>query len=561
MTSPGTATVQGVDLARTSFDENELEKLSTANLNKPITMRVTDEERSPYGAVVLQPRESRIVRAECDGELAFVLFQAHTKYGANVTLSYIGDWSGPPPANASHRSRNAGLIRPCTNAAVKLTNEKFDQNLTVLLIAVGYSRVDPIPGGCALEFPLRISPFLRLQLASPTEISLEFQHARAGSLMQHPTSCSVSFSLLSYEIYLYYLTPSEDYHEALQLMSDSRRMPRHATRVHASETPRTRTLFVAYPQTRAIYSVLVRQLYRSGYETSAAYTPVATLGCADYPDLATCRTSTSSVVALALVTALALRMTLAGHRFLKTQITAASFLLFLLAFEPLLIPVAAVLASALGSLFFLGLWFFFGIPVLAVIPSGFLLGLLVAAFLSFTPLGNVLLLRSAFAFRTMTICSMLSITALLLPTTQLLSIVASSVVGSFCSLYAVDRVFLHSTFSNIVDVARARFEATTSIYTHNQVPFAMVDVVFILLWLVLLVAGVVIQYRDNLEIDREFPVAPIKLLKRYLRRQKGRLICTCVSRYDDDASLLMQDNADEFLPPGYSTFHGRNILI
>lgn len=71
----GTATVQGVDLARTSFDENELEKLSTANLNKPITMRVTDEERSPYGAVVLQPRESRIVRAECDGELAFVLFQ------------------------------------------------------------------------------------------------------------------------------------------------------------------------------------------------------------------------------------------------------------------------------------------------------------------------------------------------------------------------------------------------------------------------------------------------------------------------------------------------------
>lgn len=42
----------------------------------------------------------------------------------------------------------------------------------------------------------------------------------------------------------------------------------------------------------------------------------------------------------------------------------------------------------------------------------------------------------------------------------------------------------------------------------------MIDVVFILLWLVLLVAGVVIQYRDNLEIDREFPVAPIKLLKR-----------------------------------------------
>lgn len=270
-------------------------------------------------------------------------------------------------------------MRPCTHAEVDLTNEKVDRNLTVLLIAVGYSRVDPVPGGCALEFPLPISPFLRLHLDSPTEISLEFQHARAGSLALHPTSCSSSFSLLRYDIYLYYLSPTEDYHRALQLMSDARRMPRHATRVHASESPRTRTIFVAYPQTRAIYSVLVRQLYRSGYETAAAYTPVATLGCADYPQLAACRTSTGSVVALALATALALCMTLAGHRFLKTQIASASFLLFLLGLEPLLQPAAAVACSAIGSLFFLGLWFCFGIPVLAVIPSGFLLGLLVAA--------------------------------------------------------------------------------------------------------------------------------------------------------------------------------------
>ncbi|XP_003738364.1 transmembrane 7 superfamily member 3-like [Galendromus occidentalis] len=523
-----------------------------------VLFKISDSNRSPATAVVLRPREKQTVEAECPDEVSFVLFQAHTKYGANVTLSY----DEYPRGNNSHSSRNAGLLRPCSDARVFLINEQTSRNLTVLLIAVGYSKVDPTPGGCNMEFPVRVAPYLRLNLYSPTEISIDFQHARAGSLATDKATCQESFSALRYEIYLYYMGHNEDYHKALQLMSDAHKIRKHATRVHATlDSPKTRNIFVAYPQNRAIYGVVVTQIYRSGYSTAAAYVPVATLGCGDYPFLAACRTSTGSVIALAVFTAMALCMALAGHRFLKTQIALAAFVLSLLVFEPLMDPVASVALAASVATLFLGIWFFFGIPVIAVIPSGFLLGLLITAIFFFTPVGNLFIFRSVFAYRTVTICTMLSITALLLPTTQLLSIVASAVVGSFSSLYAVDRVFLHSTFSKIVDVARARFEATTSIHTHNQVPFAVIDVILICIWLVLSLTGIVVQYKDTLETDREFPVAPVKLLKRYLKRRKrGRLICTCASRYDD-TSFLMNDNDDELPSPGYSTFHGRNILI
>ena len=535
-----------------------LSSLLTSTTAGEVLFKITDSDRSPATAVVLRPRDKQRVEAECPDEVSYVLFQAHTKYGANVTLSY----DPTPHANNSHSSRNAGLLRPCSKARIYLINEQTDRNLTVLLIAVGYSKVDPIPGGCNMEFPVRIAPYLRMNLYSPTEISIEFQHARAGSLAMGRATCRESFSALRYEIYLYYMSHNEDYHRALQLMSDAHKIRKHATRVHATlDSPKTRNIFVAYPQNRAIYGVVVSQSYRSGYSTAAAYVPVATLGCGDYPFLAACRTSTGSVVALAVVTAVALCMTLAGHRFLKTQITLAAFVLSLLVLEPVLEPVVSVALAGLIATAFLSIWFFFGIPVIAVIPSGFLLGLLLSAIFFFTPIGNLFIFRSVFAYRTVTLCAMLSITALLLPTTQLLSILASAVVGSFSSLYAVDRVFLHSTFSKIVDVARARFEASTSIHTHNQVPFAAVDFVLICIWLILSMSGIIVQYKDTLDAEREFPVAPVKLVKRYLkRRNRGRLICTCATRYDD-TSFLMNDTNDELPSPGYSTFHGRNILI
>ncbi|OQR70773.1 transmembrane 7 superfamily member 3-like [Tropilaelaps mercedesae] len=122
---PPVCTVYGGKPERTTSRCNETpQRIRFPKSNAPIIMQVISEERSPHRVVILQPRESRIVRAECEEELAFVLFQAHTKHGVDVTLSYVGNWSGPPPVNVSHRSRNAGLVRPCSHAEVDLINEQ-----------------------------------------------------------------------------------------------------------------------------------------------------------------------------------------------------------------------------------------------------------------------------------------------------------------------------------------------------------------------------------------------------------------------------------------------------
>lgn len=95
----------------------------------------------------------------------------------------------------------------------------------------------PIPGGCNIEFPLEISPFLYLR---PTDLLLvdylEFQRAAIGNETNEKRMCGpASYRRLSYQIYAYYGLASADdeieYFHRLTLMSNRDWVTEHATLV------------------------------------------------------------------------------------------------------------------------------------------------------------------------------------------------------------------------------------------------------------------------------------------------------------------------------------------
>lgn len=82
-----------------------------------------------------------------------------------------------------------------------------------------------------MEFPVEISPFLKISLKQGFTI-IEFQHANVGYGPYEPEpSCSDTVSYLSYATYLYFLNENEfdeeQYFKGLALMTDVESIKQH----------------------------------------------------------------------------------------------------------------------------------------------------------------------------------------------------------------------------------------------------------------------------------------------------------------------------------------------
>lgn len=88
---------------------------------------------------------------------------------------------------------------------------------------------DPIPGGCALEFPLETSPFLRLSSNGIFD-SWEFQRAQAYEQKDDdedgkPVPCDETQFKIKYEIYYHFLNDDDsmmdqqDYFYYIEMMT------------------------------------------------------------------------------------------------------------------------------------------------------------------------------------------------------------------------------------------------------------------------------------------------------------------------------------------------------
>ncbi|CAN7937243.1 unnamed protein product, partial [Ixodes hexagonus] len=439
----------------------------------------------------------------------YLLFQSHTQM-APVTLSYSAQ--SPAPSSTSDTGTNVGLVvlldAWAADAVVYIHNLN-QGNVTALLVVSAHDTSDPVPGGCNMEFPVEVSPFLRLSLGS-ADASLEFQHASAGAPRESPPpQCDRDLSTFHYDLYLYYLDQWDfseaHYFEAMSHMLDpsSMKSSAHAVRAYR-DNPKTRALFFTYPGEGAIYNVIVRQTTRSGQVYEAAYVPVATYGCLWFSRVDACneRGGAWALFVSLLLSLAGLVICFRGHRFFSFQmfffgflaLSLISFMLFtkvtrMSANEGVL---AALLGGVLGGIFWMLLWYFLAIPVLSIVLPGLLLGFLIAAIFLFTPIGEAAFLQSSISYWIFLGCCTLVPLLLLLPQTKLLSILSCSLVGSYSGILVAD-VYLGTSLSYVVLNVIRRSLVPGGYSATNQVPFQMNDVLLSLTWGGLCIMGVVLQ--------------------------------------------------------------------
>ncbi|KAH8025188.1 hypothetical protein HPB51_004201 [Rhipicephalus microplus] len=143
------------------------------------------------------------------------LFQAHSQ-NAPVTIAYSA--KTPPDTTASDTGTNTGLVVMLkawdTDSTTYVHNSNID-NVTVLLVVSLHGSKDPVPGGCNMEFPVEVSPFLRLVMKT-TELAVEFQHASGGVPREaQAPKCSRNLPFFRYDLYVYYLDQWDLSEEAL----------------------------------------------------------------------------------------------------------------------------------------------------------------------------------------------------------------------------------------------------------------------------------------------------------------------------------------------------------
>ncbi|XP_037569814.1 transmembrane 7 superfamily member 3 [Dermacentor silvarum] len=502
-------------------------------------------------------------------DASFLLFQAHAQ-NVPVTISYSADT--PPDKTESDTGTNTGLVVVLkawdTDATTFIHNPSVD-NVTLLLVVSLHGSKDPVPGGCNMEFPVEVSPFLRLVLKS-TELAVEFQHASSGVPREAQTSkCSRSLPLFRYDLYVYYLDQwdlSEDHYlTAVSKMLDPSSVKSNAHLVKAyRENPKTRALFLTYPGEGAVYSVLVEQVTWDGQIHEAAYVPIATYGCLWYTQSETCRRLESAwglVVALLLSIA-GLIICFRGHRFFSFQMFFFGFLAFSLISFMVFIAItrasardgllAALLGGALGGLLWMAIWWLFAIPVLSISLSGLFLGFLVAAVLLFTPLGEVAFLQSSLSYWVFVSCIMLLPTVLLLPQARLLSVLSCCLVGGYCTILAADQ-YLGTSLSYVVLNVVRRSLVPGGYQASNTVPFQLNDLLLSLTWAALFVLGTVLQLWSE-RGRAPFPQSPYHKWIRD-RSSAGQPLLATTPQVPPPAYGSIGSTAPPYdPPPSYGTF-------
>lgn len=407
--------------------------------------------------------------------------------------------------------KDVGLIVLLENMQTSGTvwiNNANKINVTVLLTIVLKKILDPIPGGCNLEFPVEISPFLRI-IYNRMETLLEYQHANIGyERNQLPPSCSIAATELSYDIYVYFLDENdfneESYFKALVKMTDLNSIYSNAKKISPFEiSPKTRISFMSYPGQGVIYNIIVH--YKKNITYEAAYIPAVTYGCNFSSKIDGCGhlTSTLAKIFMIIFAIFGFILCLFGHHMQNTATFFFGFLASALISFILITKYTNLETTSRDSitlscgivwgLLCILLWNCLHIHSPIKLMRNLVFGFLLAAIFYFTPLGDFQILRNDINYWLLFSCMMLLATIILLPYSKLSSILTTSVVGSYVFIVAIDR-FIHTTLSYIVlnIIKRALYENLN--FASNAFPFQEKDIILVSVWGGFALFGISFQY-------------------------------------------------------------------
>ncbi|KAM4615321.1 transmembrane 7 superfamily member 3 isoform 2-T2 [Polymixia lowei] len=446
-------------------------------------------------------------------EVAYIMLQFHTQY-RNATLSY----TRMPGAGLSLTAVDSGLLshlRPTQTSLSLFLLSPDGSSVAGMGVILPYTRADPVPGACNMEFNLEIDPNVYLHY-NLYETTVRFAPANIGYTRGgFPPACDVSKGSdtrwrLQYDIYQYFL-PENDLSEqslfnSIENMANVQGMTENGKLVLTlSSEDVTQAAFSSIPGQGVIYAVVVRDPVRN---TSAAYVPVHTYACSFTSTMDGCLTLGMVITKVFFtITGLAgLFVCFFGHRFFKC----------------VRLSLTAVM-GVVGGVILVMSWWRFGSVMACVVVVGLMLGFLLASIVFFTPLGDIdVFRRSDVAFWIPFCCIVVVVPLFFVRWPREGNITTCGVVGGYAVVLAVN-AYVYTSLSYITLNILKRFINNNFSAAFTDVPFQTIDFIMITVWVVLCISGIVVQlYRERTRPF--FPPSPYIMWRQERERRKTNVL-------------------------------------
>ncbi|XP_014675526.1 PREDICTED: transmembrane 7 superfamily member 3-like [Priapulus caudatus] len=429
-----------------------------------------------------------------EGSPGFVIFQVHSQVHA-LTLSLTPQYEYESSVNTTA----AGVVyvyKILSEHPTAYLNNTHNTSVQVLIIATSYTDRDPIPGGCSLEFAQEQAPYCKLHEHYSIAATLNFQFAQQISARGSPVSCETSYQLNSveYDVYMYFLKHNDfsedEYFASIEKLLTVNSIQETARKVHTLDSKeKTSVGFGLYRGQGAMYAVIARDR-----ETLRAvpYVPIGGYGCKLSEPAHTCD----------------------GYN----------------------VIVIAVLLAVIGGMLWLLLWVWLCIPVVSILLTGLVLGYVCSSLLFFVAFGGLDFFRNGLNYAMVFLSIVLLVPCLLLPFSNLVSLVSTAVVGSYAFVVAIDQFTRGSMTYVVLNSVRHGYSEFSEAFV--LVPFQTNEVVLTVVWMVLAVLGIALQLRRERQ-RAPFPPPPSLTWMQYVRRPGSSIAI------DDSSSETSQDDDRE----------------
>lgn len=429
--------------------------------------------------------------------VSYLIFQVHSHL-YNVTL-----YNNTYVKGSYVSGTNVGLyssVKPKPETFFIYNPNKID--LKLYLTVHGYDKKDPIPGGCNMEFSTPISPYIK---TSYNKDYVLVDAAAARDLSDTDCNFLEKAVVYFYQMYL----PERDFDADTYFDGLKNMMTMDGIDDFGEYLPqngdRMRRMMSAYPGTGVVYvAVAISTENTSAY---SVYVPTYSYACSALVE-GGCELLDDflSQVLCASLFFLGLFICFFGHRFFKTEmflVGLASGVIITYIFisltadldRPALLGASVLSGICFGAIWLL-FWWFYGIPLIAVMLPTLNVGFLFSAIIYYGLPGGLMALQLDLNFWTLFVLVMLMTSLVLASMTFLSNILCCSLLGAYATVYPID-YYLGSNLKYIVINTVRRAVVPQFNKAILSPPYEWRDALITLLWVALATSGFLFQNVHN----------------------------------------------------------------
>ncbi|KAJ8024192.1 Transmembrane 7 superfamily member 3 [Holothuria leucospilota] len=440
-----------------------------------------------------------------------------------------------------------------------------NHTVNAIIMVTFFTQNDPVPGACNQEFTPENEPRIHFNATPSSDLAVvEFANANVGEGKgQFPPACddaTAKTSYLQYDVFIYYM-PAKDYYvetmnNALLKMMTPESIKKNGLKIKSLKGFEPKAVFMALFKNRGIvYNVVV---YDTLQNISSAYIPFVNYACDSKVNTTVCTYMDMGPTLVYTFSGLVgVILCFLGHWTFMYEMFMFGFLPTVVGFYMIFAANTAMLSYAImtasvtlglfGGAVLTSFWWRFGKVTPVVLWISLVLGFHVASVLFFTPFGylNVWQSTASFGLAFASVILIVPIFGLLFP--KWISIIASSVVGSYMMIATLS-FFIGGIMQYIIQNIVHRASADHFDNAVYVLPGSPLDYILGALWCILAAGGVACQ-KFLTRKEPNFPECPYHsfIEKRkairlgYQESPQNVLVSGTVNLLDSDQSPLVGD--------------------